>query len=106
MKTPLTTLAALLLTGCVTTQTHQYQPVGGSKSDGRITMAFFYEKNMFYQHEVDDKAALNEARRRCRNWGFLGGVEAFAALEQVSHHNEWDVPIMKVTREFQCLSAD
>lgn len=104
MKKEIAVLAAFLLTGCVTTQTHQYQPVGGSKADGRITMAFFYDDNMFYQHEVDDRAAMQEARRRCRNWGYAGGVEGFAALEQLSHVNEAGIRVMKVTREFQCLA--
>ena len=101
-------LAALLLTACVTTesitQTHKYEPIGGSKADGRIIMAFFYDDNSLYQHEVDDHAALDEAARRCRNWGYNGGVEGFAAMEQVSHYSEWGIPVMKVTREFQCLS--
>lgn len=102
MKKALTITLALILTGC-TTVSHKYSPVSGSKSDGRVTMAYFYQENPFIQNEVDEASAHREALRRCKNWGYQR-VEGFVAVTQMSHFVPGtNVPVMKVTREFQCI---
>jgi hypothetical protein len=61
-----------ILMGCATTKT--LQPIGGSKADGTVTLA--YEYNAFENPQIDWNLAKATAKSRCTAWGY-GNAEAF-----------------------------
>lgn len=65
-------LVASVLVGCTTTKT--LQPIGGSKADGTVTLA--YEYNAFENPQIDWNLAKATAKARCVAWGY-GNAEAF-----------------------------
>lgn len=101
MKTTLATLAALLLTACVTVP-KTYEAVDGSRADGKVTLG--YEIVGSQIAKVDENQAYEEALRRCRNWGY-SDAEGFAQRRTVVGRDPvWGTLTYHVTREFQCLS--
>ena len=100
MKTTLTTLTALLLTGCVTVP-KTYEVVEGSKATGKLILG--YEIVGSQKAQVEENQAHEEALRRCRNWGYAD-AEGFAPRKAyVGREPVWGRWRYMVTREFQCL---
>ena len=72
----LTILTAMLLCGCATNVTPQ--PIGGSKSDGTVTVSFEY--GMFQKPIVNWETANRSAIERCMAWGY-NDAEAFSGAQ-------------------------
>jgi hypothetical protein len=92
-------VAALAFSGCAV-QKH-YGASGGSKSDGTVKMSYTY--GLFDKVTVDENAALVNAIRRCKVWGYQG-AESFdfvnrqcQSTDGSGNCNRWIV-----TKEFQC----
>lgn len=71
-KVLLSFLAIAILSGC-SVQKEMY-PVGGSKADGTITMA--YEYTPMQSPKVDLEQAAQSASKKCQIWGY-DAAEAF-----------------------------
>ena len=99
MKRAVTIALAVALAGCATHK--EYVAVGGSKADGRATMAYDY--TVFEVPEVDEAAGRAEALRRCQNWGYQA-VEGFAP-QTVKMVDPSGSEYWRVTREYQCLDG-
>jgi len=91
--------AALALSGCAVQKV--MTPVGGSRSDGTVKLAYTY--GLFEKPVIDPAAANASARQRCAAWGY-SDAEAFGgAMTQCVNTdyngacNQW-----QVTVEFQC----
>lgn len=92
-------IAAVLLTGCVTTK--DWAATGGSRSDGVVRLS--YEVSALQTAKVDDQQAVNIASKRCQTWGYTG-AEAFGGVIR-----QCNMPgglggcsQFMVTKEFQC----
>ena len=103
MKKATLTLTACLLAGCVTVP-KVYEAVDGSRADGKVTMG--YEIAGAQIAKVDESQAYEEALRRCRNWGYAD-AEGFAEMKTITGRDPiWGTLQYRVTREFQCVSAE
>lgn len=76
MKKLILILFISFLQGCATTKTPQ--PIGGSKADGTVTLA--YEYNAFESPQIDWSSAKDTAKARCVAWGY-GNAEAFGGQQ-------------------------
>lgn len=89
----------LILTGCTTTK--YFQPIGGSKSDATVTLA--YEYGLFERPSVDWNMADATATQRCKAWGFkkadrFGTQKSCRALGGYGNCN-----LVRVTTNYQCI---
>lgn len=89
------------LSGCAVHK--HFVPVGGSRSDGTIKMAF--DHGMFENPQVDANQARALAKQRCAAWGY-SDAEAFGSsmktciMGSSSGCNTW-----RVTVEYQCTGT-
>jgi hypothetical protein len=91
----------LVIAGCATAM--NWQPVGGSRSDGVVRLAFEY--GMFQRPQLNESQAVALATQRCRVWGY-SGAEAFgAATQQCTASNGYGCVRTVVTKEYQCTGA-
>jgi len=94
-------MAAVLIastTGCAVQKT--LTPIGGSRSDGVVRLAFTY--GLFEQPKVDQQQAYRAASQRCAAWGYsdaeaFGGHSTQCINGTYQGCNEW-----QVTVEYQC----
>ena len=73
----------MLMSGCAVQKT--LTPVGGSRSDGTVTLA--YTVAMFEAPKVDWEQGRQAAVRRCLAWGY-NNAEAFGGQE--THCNAYN----------------
>lgn len=66
----------LALGGCATSKT--LQPIGGSKADGTVTLA--YEHSVFERPVIDWSLANITAKQRCAAWGY-SNAQAFGGQQ-------------------------
>lgn len=95
---------ALLISGCVTVP-KQWQPVGGSKSDGVVKVG--YTVLDVERAETNQQQALDTAINTCKAWGY-GSAQPFSLESRTcntfygkygnSSCKEW-----LITRQYQCL---
>jgi hypothetical protein len=71
-------LLILALYGCATTMTPQ--PIGGSRADGTVTLAFQY--GIFEKPMVDWVTANGNAVERCKAWGYRN-AQAFGGSQNL-----------------------
>jgi len=94
--------ALVALAACATTKT--LVPVGGSRSDGTVKLA--YEFGMFEKPKVDGAAALQAATARCQAWGYTE-AEPFGGYQtQCQAYNGYGCVRTMVTVEYQCKGAN
>lgn len=75
-------------------------PIGGSRSDGTVRLAFTY--GMFENPKVDHGQAAQAARQRCAAWGYsdaeaFGGSSTQCINSTYQGCNQW-----QVTVDYQC----
>ena len=92
------TLSFALL-GCATQK--QWTPIGGSRADGVVRLAF--EFSMFERPQVDEQRGLYLAGQRCEAWGYasaepFGGVTRDCVSSSMGSCELW-----RATREYQCI---
>jgi hypothetical protein len=101
MKKFVIAAAIVALGACATTKT--LVPVGGSRSDGTVKLA--YEFGMFEKPKVDAAAALQSATARCQAWGYQS-AEPFGGYQtQCNAYNGYGCARTLVTVEYQCNGA-
>ncbi|HUQ12366.1 MAG TPA: YecR family lipoprotein [Steroidobacteraceae bacterium] len=96
-----TAAAALLLlfatTGCTT---YKLWNVADSDRD-TATVALFYEYRKFESPQVDERAGVEMARERCRDWGYPGAQRKSEDRKcvdgEASSCSKW-----RVVREYRC----
>ena len=95
-------LAALILTGCVTTK--DWSATGGSRSDGVVRLSF--EMGDFEKPQLSDQQAIDLATQRCKTWGYTG-AEAFGGVTRqcVIPGGLGGCARWMVTKEFQCTGT-
>ena len=90
--------ATVALSGCAVQKT--LTPIGGSRSDGIVRMAFTV--GMFEKPVVNGAQAAATARQRCAAWGYsdaepFGGQTTQCINGTYQGCNQW-----QVTVEYQC----
>ena len=91
-------LAAATLSGCTT-----YKLWTESDADqalGRVQLS--YEYRNFENPQVDERAGVNMARERCRDWGFADAQRKGEDRQCVDGVDS-DCSKWRVLREYQCL---
>jgi len=89
---------ALSMSGCAVQKT--LTPIGGSRSDGVVKLAFTVD--MFEKPVVDEQQGASAARQRCSAWGYsdaepFGGRNVQCINSTYQGCNQW-----QVTVEYQC----
>ncbi|MGO8854587.1 MAG: YecR family lipoprotein [Steroidobacteraceae bacterium] len=94
-------VASLALSACATTET--LVPVGGSRSDGVVKLAYQY--GMFQKPVVNYDAAIHTATARCAAWGY-SNAEAFGSSESscVAVNGYGSCIAWRVTVAYQCTT--
>ena len=91
-------VAGVMLAGCATVKVPQ--PVGGSRADGIVDLA--YEVFAFEKPQIDWSAAAQTAQRRCVAWGY-SNAEAFGGQKtQCQATNDYGCIQTLVTITYQC----
>lgn len=101
-----TAAAALVLHGCATPPPIM-EAVGGSRSDGTITMAYEYSTLYHITAPAVNAAASREnAIKRCRAWGY-NGAEPFGGpgVKKCVAGPAFACEKYRVTMEYQCTGA-
>ena len=93
--------AVAAVAGCATVS--QMTATGGSRSDGIVRLSF--EAGMFDKVAIDERTALDTARRRCSVWGY-NDAEAFGGItRQCQAMGSMGCLRWFVTKEYQCTSS-
>jgi hypothetical protein len=101
MKQLATVLAALALSACATTET--LVPVGGSRADGVVTLAYQY--GMFQKPVVDYDQAVHTAAARCAAWGYSNAEPFGSSLSNCTAVNGYGACIAwRVSVSYQCTT--
>lgn len=84
--------------GCTTYKT--WTEYGGGKEEGVIQLSYEYRR--YESPQVDERAGIQTARERCRDWGFKDAVRKGEDRQcidgQTSDCSKW-----RVIREYRCL---
>jgi YecR-like lipoprotein len=94
---------ALALSACASTKT--LVPVGGSRSDGVVKLAYQY--GMFEKPVVDYNEAARTATARCAAWGY-SNAEAFGSSEStcIAVNGYGNCIGWRVTVAYQCTTPN
>lgn len=101
-KTMVGLTAVTLLAACATTKV--MQPIGGSRSDGTVKLA--YEYGAFENPKVDAGQAAQAATARCQAWGYQHAEPFGGYVTQCTASNGYGCVRTMVTVEFQCTGAN
>ena len=105
MKLPFFSLAlravAVLGLGCSVPVTAV--PVGGSRADATITMAYEYDE---FDIPVLDPAQMhNDAKARCQGWGYTDAQAFAGVVRDCIRRGEISCFRWRVSVQFQCLGT-
>jgi YecR-like lipoprotein len=92
---------ALLVAGC-TVQTAAV-PIGGSRADGTVELA--YEFGDLQTAEVDWAAAQQQATQRCASWGYTAAEKFGGERRQCSMPSGYGCLRWQVTVPYQCTGG-
>jgi hypothetical protein len=94
------TIAALAALMCGLRSTKGRHPIGGSRSDGVVRLAFTY--GLFEQPKVDPNQAYRAAAQRCAAWGY-SDAEAFVCVSTACINGTYQgCNLWQATVEYQC----
>ena len=95
-------MALLLSGGCAVTVV----PVatGGSRSDGIVRMSYVYSPITIPL--VDQAAAIRNAARFCKNWGYDTAEPFDAGLTSCSQPSAFGCDMYLTTIEYQCIHSE
>lgn len=97
MKSALLALAALMVAGCTT-----YKTWDEFDSDAKAgTLVLSYEYRKFESPQVDERAGIEYARERCRDWGYKNAHRSGEDRVCVDGAKS-DCPKWRVVREYRC----
>lgn len=99
MKSVVAIAFLVLLSGCAVKK--DWQPTGGSKSDGVVRMS--YQVREMEKPVLDEEQAVALAAKRCIAWGYTG-AEAFGGITSqcVQGGGFGGCGMRQVTKEYQC----
>lgn len=86
--------------GCTTYKL--WTEYGGGKEEGAIQLSYEYRR--FENPQVDERAGIETARERCRDWGFKNAQrkgEDRVCIDGVEN----DCSKWRVIREYRCLTT-
>jgi len=86
--------------GCTTYKT--WSEYGGGKEEGVLQLTYEYRR--FESPQVDERAGIQLARERCRDWGFKD-AQRKGEDRQCSDGTESDCSKWRVIREYRCLQT-
>jgi len=86
--------------GCTTYKT--WSEYGGGKEEGVLQLTYEYRR--FESPQVDERAGIQLARERCRDWGFKD-AQRKGEDRQCSDGVESDCAKWRVIREYRCLQT-
>ena len=78
-------------------------PVGGSRADATITMA--YEYGAFEQPQLNRVQMHDDARARCQSWGYTEAQAFAGGVRDCIHRGESMCLRWRVSVQFQCLDT-
>jgi hypothetical protein len=93
-------VATALVAGCTTYKV--WTESGGGKEDGVVQLSYDYRK--FESPQVDERAGIQLARERCREWGFKDAGRK-GEDRQCVDGIESDCSKWRVIREYRCLDT-
>jgi len=95
-------LAAAMLAGC--TVQKDLVPVGGSRSDGTVILA--YEVGLYEKAQLDHAAGHAAARKTCAGWGYSGAEPFGGATDRcISRNGYGQCMAWRVSIPYQCTGA-
>ena len=95
-------LAGTVLTGC--TVQKDLVPVGGSRSDGTVILA--YEVGLYEKAQLDHAAGHAAARKTCAGWGYSGAEPFGGATDRcISRNGYGQCMAWRVNIPYQCTGA-
>ena len=92
--------ATSILAGCTT---YKMWSVADSDEQAR-TVALFYEYRKFESPQVDERAGVQMARERCKDWGFPS-AQRKGEDRQCIDGEEASCSRWRVIREYRCLET-
>ncbi len=92
--------AAALLAGCTT---YKLWSVADSDQEA-ATVALFYEYRKFENPQVDERAGVQMARERCKDWGY-GSAQRKGEDRQCLEGVETSCSRWRVIREYRCTEG-
>jgi hypothetical protein len=92
-------IITLLLAGCTT---YKLWSEGDSDSDNGI-VRLTYEYRKYESPQVDERAGVEMAKQRCRDWGFPANAQRKGEDRQCLSGDEASCTRWLVIREFRCL---
>lgn len=94
-------LAVLVIpAGCTTYKL--WKEYGGGKEEGFIQLS--YEYHRFENPQVDERAGIETARERCRDWGYKD-AQRKGEDRQCIDGTPSDCSKWRVIREYRCLAT-
>lgn len=91
-------LVALLLTGCATPK--QWEPTGGSKTDGIVQLS--YEQGQFENGQSNAAQGLTAATGRCQFWGYKGAERSGSEKSVCRTMGKFNCLETTVTQDYAC----
>lgn len=91
----------LIVAGCATEKI--MVPIGGSRADGTVNLAFEY--GMFEAPHVDVAAATVTAAQRCKAWGYTSAEPFGGQQNKCELSNQYGCIRTMVTVTFQCTGT-
>ena len=79
------------------------QPIGGSRADGTVQLA--YEYGGFERPQVDWDTANQIATERCRAWGYSDAESFGGGISECTAYNQYGCFGFFVTITYQCISG-
>jgi hypothetical protein len=93
-------IAAFLVTGCTTYKL--WSVADGDRE--KATVALYYEHGKFESPQVDERAGLEMAKERCKDWGYPN-AQRKGEDRQCVQGTEASCARWRVIREYRCLEA-
>lgn len=96
---------SLLLSGCSFSPVQKTMyPIGGSKSDGVVRMA--YDVREFERVEVNERQGARDAAKKCKVWGYEGAEAFGGAMSKCTSPGGYSGCLRtEVVVEYQCLGG-
>jgi len=100
----LLSILTLTLTGCTTVVQRTLDPIGGSKADGTITLAFEYggREEAHWDWNQGQQAAL----QRCKAWGYTATTRFNNGMRNCLASDRFGCNYYRVTVQYQCTGQD
>ena len=103
MKFKLLVTAIIAATAAACATTKVLMPVGGSRADGTVQLA--YEYGGLESPIVDYALAQRTAAQRCQAWGYKNAEPFGGAQSTCTDRNQYGCVSFRITVSYQCTGA-